>query len=93
MTPSADTAFDYSKAVRKLVRLGRTIAEIADLTDRQIVELFSAEEDEERVSLPAGDGRPPTKEEERAQLFGFGRVVGMTDEELEAAWRQKYPEG
>jgi hypothetical protein len=66
------------------------MTEIAELTDRQIVELFC--EDDKVVKVP-GPEKPPSKEEERAQLFGFGAVVGIPLEELERTWRQKYPEG
>lgn len=49
-------------------------------------------EREKAVKVP-GPETPPTKDEERAQLFGFGAVMGIPVEELERTWRTKYPEG
>jgi hypothetical protein len=74
---------------------GKSIEEVAGLTDRQIAELCFPPRDEQgrvihAVELPGEDDPPMTKEQERAALFGMGRALGVPEAELQAAWRGKY---
>jgi hypothetical protein len=75
----------------------KSMEEIASLTDRQIAELCFPPRDSEgrlieRLELP-GEDAELTKEEQRALLFGMGAQLGVPTPDLEAAWKQKYPDG
>lgn len=73
-----------------------SFADIADLTDAQIFDLAYHETDKEgrpvrRMEAP--EDLPPTKENQRAILWTTGKALGLTEDELQAAWLAKYPEG
>jgi hypothetical protein len=71
------------------------VADIAELTDRQISEIYFHPRDEQGrlssavVELP-GEDEPLTLEQERALLFGVGRSLGVPEEELQTVWRAKH---
>ncbi len=80
----------------RLTDRGLGIDDIAKLTDRQIVDVYGHERDEdgdvrERLEVQP-DGAPPlsVREQDRRALFVAGRALGIPMDQLCEQWRKKY---
>lgn len=95
MPPGAALKLLYARLVDEPFRL--SMAQIAELTDRQIAEIYFYPRDEKGRLLPPSpemseeeEDEDLDPEQERALLFGMGSVLGIPEEQLKAAWEAKH---